>query len=209
MIFIYVNVADEEAMNALKLNVITYFLTSFTSNKFISNSSGRFLYGRKPMGFPNNPSSKRIYARTFGHFDLFVDGHPVIFQNRKAKEFLALLIDRRGSTITTEQAITALWESRPYDTATRNLCNKVGQYLSQKLDSLGIGDILIRERGIKSIDVNKIDCDMYHLLDGDPEAVERFFGDYMIEYSWAEVRVHQLCRIQASYRRKRAGISTY
>lgn len=206
MIFLYVNAADKEAMNTLKLHVITYFLASLTPNESISNPSGYSLYESKPAEIHKNPPSKRVFVKTFGHFDLFIDGQPVIFQNRKAKEFLALLIDRHGGTITTEQAISVLWEDRPNDTATRNLCNKAGQALYKKLESLGIGDIMIWERGIKSIDVSKIDCDMYQLLDGKQEAMEHFFGEYMMEYSWAEERIPYLCRLQTIYRKKRAGI---
>lgn len=46
--------------------------------------------------------NKRIFARTFGHFDLYIDGSPVMFRSAKAKELLALLVDREGGTVTTD-----------------------------------------------------------------------------------------------------------
>ena len=38
---------------------------------------------------------KRIVIRTFGYFDIFVDGGNVPFSCKKAKELLALLVDRK------------------------------------------------------------------------------------------------------------------
>ena len=38
---------------------------------------------------------KRIVIRTFGYFDIFVDGETIPFSCKKAKELLALLVDRR------------------------------------------------------------------------------------------------------------------
>ncbi len=54
-------------------------------------------------------------ARTFGYFDLFVDERPVMFKSAKAKELLAVLVDRQGGTVTTDQIIGTLWEDRPND----------------------------------------------------------------------------------------------
>ena len=36
-----------------------------------------------------------------------------MFKSAKAKELLALLIDRQGGTVTTDQVIGTLWEDRP------------------------------------------------------------------------------------------------
>lgn len=137
-------------------------------------------------------NQKHIYARTFGYFDLFVDGEPVIFKSAKAKELLAFLIDRQGGTVTTDQIITVLWEDRPNDEATQSLCSKIVKTLKRELDEYKIGSILIQKRGIRSIDMRQVDCDMYELMEGSIEAKERFFGDYMLEYSWAEERIHSL-----------------
>ena len=41
--------------------------------------------------------NKRIFARTFGHFDLYIDGSPVMFRSAKAKELLANC-DEAGKT---------------------------------------------------------------------------------------------------------------
>ena len=36
---------------------------------------------------------KRIVIRTFGYFDIFVDGETIPFSCKKAKELLALLVE--------------------------------------------------------------------------------------------------------------------
>ncbi len=135
---------------------------------------------------------KHIYARTFGYFDLFIDGRPIMFKSAKAKELLAFLIDRQGGTVTTDQIITVLWENRPNDEATQSLCSKIVKKLKRELDEYKIGSILIHKRGVRSIDVSQIECDMYELMRGSVKAKEQFFGDYMLEYSWAEGRVEAL-----------------
>lgn len=139
-------------------------------------------------------SQKHIYARTFGYFDLFVDGKPIMFKSAKAKELLAFLIDRQGGTVTTDQIITVLWEDRPNDEATQSLCSKMVRKLKRELDEYKIGNILIHKRGVRSIDVSQIDCDMYELMRGSAKAKEQFLGDYMLQYSWAEGRVEALRR---------------
>ena len=53
--------------------------------------------------------NKRVYFRTFGRFDMFVDGRAVYFENAKAKELLALCVDRRGGIVTIEEAADKLW----------------------------------------------------------------------------------------------------
>lgn len=137
---------------------------------------------------------KRIYARTFGHFDLYVDGQPIMFRSAKAKELLALLIDREGGTVTTEQIICTLWEDRPNDEATQSLCSKVGKTLERELNAHNVGNLVVSSRGVKRLNTDVLDCDLYQLLDRDETAADKFIGEYMLEYSWAENRMALLER---------------
>ena len=56
---------------------------------------------------------KRIVIRTFGYFDIFVDGETIPFSCKKAKELLALLVDRRGGFVTTVARESASCSSMP------------------------------------------------------------------------------------------------
>ena len=58
---------------------------------------------------------KPAYIRTFGRFDLFINGELVIFPI-KGKELLALCVDnKRRDVVTMEEAVDKLWENRLYD----------------------------------------------------------------------------------------------
>lgn len=131
-------------------------------------------------------SKRKIFVRTFGHFDVFINGEPIMFKSAKAKELLAILIDRKGGTLNNEQIITILWEDRPNDCYTQNLCSKVCRKLKNELKKNGIEDILISKRGIHRLDITKFECDMYKLVDTGEVAEHKYFGEYMMEYSWSE-----------------------
>ena len=137
-------------------------------------------------------NSPRLFARTFGHFDFFVNGKPIMFKSNKAKELMALLIDRQGGTVTTDQIIATLWEDRPNDEATQNLCSKIVKTLQDELEKAGVRDLIISSRGVKRIDTEKFDCDLYELLAGNEATAKIFLGEYLSEYSWAEARCSAL-----------------
>ncbi len=137
-------------------------------------------------------NEQRIFARTFGNFDLFVDGRAIMFKSAKAKELLAFLVDRQGGTVSTGQIIATLWEDRPNDEATQNLCSKTAKTLQEELNQHGIGDLLIQSRGVKRVDINMFDCDLYQLLNGEEKAAQKYLGEYMSEYAWAEERAAAL-----------------
>ena len=99
--------------------------------------------------------------RTFGHFDVFVDDEPIMFKSHKAKELLALLVDRRGGTVTTDQIIGTLWEERPNDQYRQNLCSKIGKTLEKELKENNIEHILVSARGIKRVNTSEFRCDFY------------------------------------------------
>ena len=39
---------------------------------------------------------------------------------------------------------------------------------------------------MKTWQYDALDCDYYHMLNGDPDYVQNFKGEYMVDYSWAE-----------------------
>lgn len=130
---------------------------------------------------------KNIRVRTFGSFDVFVDGRPIDFHSAKAKELMALLVDRRGGYLTTEYAFALVWEGRRTSDAGYSLCRKAFARLKTALDAAGIGDILITTAEGRYLDTTKFDCDLYDFLDGDPKARAGYYGEYMSSYTWGEV----------------------
>ena len=53
-------------------------------------------------------------------------------------------------------------------------------------------DIVIRRRGQVAVMTDRLDCDYYHMLEGDMDAVNAYRGEYMVQYSWAELTAGQL-----------------
>jgi hypothetical protein len=133
-----------------------------------------------------NPSKNRIFARTFGHFDLFVDHVPVVFSNQKEKEFLALLIDRNGGTVDTNEAISCLWEDEEISDRISRRYRKLCTTLKNTLAKYDIQHIVVNNHGVRSIDTTAITCDYYELLAGNEFYKNNFHNAYMTDYSWAE-----------------------
>ena len=138
------------------------------------------------------PSGLRLYARCFGPFEVFSQGRPLLFQRRKTKELLAFLIDRRGATCSAEEIGAVLWEDEADLGKTKHQLRNLVSDLRQALEKIGMGDLLIRKSGILAIHAEQLDCDYYQMLRGDPEAINSYRGEYMTQYSWAELTAGKL-----------------
>lgn len=128
----------------------------------------------------------RVTIRTFGYFDVFVDGRPIAFRSEKAKELLALLVDRRGGYVTSADIITALWENEPITGQLRTRCRKVALRLNRTLEANGVGGIVESVRGKRRIVPELVSCDLFDHLSGSADACADFRGSYLKNYSWAE-----------------------
>ena len=151
-------------------------------------------YALESMHLLSRRKKKRIYARTFGHFDLFLDEKPIVFKSPKAKELLALLIDRQGGVVDSDQIIATLWSDRPKDEATQSLCSKLCRTLYQELKQHGIENLIMVSRSNRSINMDMLDSDLYDLLNGNEEASRLYYGEYMSDYEWAEYRNYSLAK---------------
>lgn len=182
MLLIYATGFDQYALQAYSLHALAYLLKPYNLAEL------RYAMETAHMLFSMR-RGKRIFARTFGHFDLYVDGEPIMFKSGRAKEMLAILVDRKGGTVSTEQMIALLWEDRPNDEKSQNLCYKIGKTLEKELEEAGASKILINSRGVRRVDTEQFECDVYQMLDGDKQRAQEFAGEYMTEYSWAEERM--------------------
>ena len=99
----------------LRLAVLT--MVSISSTKFfmgISLDSGSESFDANPDELI---SEKQIIAHLFGSFGLLVDGKAINIRSEKARDLLALLIEKRGAFLSAREAITTLWECGPDDTS--------------------------------------------------------------------------------------------
>jgi two-component SAPR family response regulator len=136
------------------------------------------------------PTPRHVEVRTFGRFDVFAGGMPVYFQNAKAKELLALLVDKRG-TVTMELAVNVLWDDRHYDERVKQLYRKAVSYLHRLFQEVE-PELFVSNRGSCYVNCERFACDYYDLLKGRPEALAAFNGEYMFEYPWAEATLAQI-----------------
>ena len=132
--------------------------------------------------------AQHFWIKTFGNFEVFVDGQPLVFEREKAKEMLAYLVDRCGASVTTEQLAVVLWEDRPYDRTLKNYVSTILGSLRKTLRKVGKEDILIKSRNHLSVNPEKIRCDAYDYEKGIMSSVNSFRGEYMVNYSWAEFK---------------------
>lgn len=124
---------------------------------------------------------KIVFARLFGSFSVMVDGEAVFIRCEKARELLALLIERRGAFVTTREAITLLWECEP-DDKSRARYRKIASRLMAELRKDGIEYIVESDRGARRIVPEYIDCDYYDYRDGLKTPTEALLP----EYTWSE-----------------------
>lgn len=196
MEIIFISAHDEYARNAYKVGAKAYLSKPYTEEEFdttikmlLKLTVGHHLEEAVKPAAEEKSELNRISAKSFGDFDLLVNQRPVLFQNAKAKELLAFLIDRRGSTATNAQIFMALWERQEYSRVTSTYVRRTIRSLKMDLEKAGVEHILITHRNCVSVDVTQFQCDYYDLMHGDMAAARHYNGAYMSQYSWSEVTV--------------------
>ncbi len=144
----------------------------------------------KNLRFPvSEPGLPRVFIKTFGNFDVFIDQQPLLFARSKAKEAFAYLIDRQGATVTAAEIAAVLWEDKPYDRSSQKQTQNVISFMVRTLRDASIEDVLIKGWNRMAVDPSKFACDYYQLLQGSATAVNAYCGEYMANYSWAEMTI--------------------
>ncbi len=133
-----------------------------------------------------------VSIRTFGYFDVFVGEKPIAFRNKKSKELFALLVDRRGGFVSSEEAISFLWEEEPVNQVTLARYRKVALRLKNILEEYGIPDVVESVDGARRIVTEAVQCDLYNYLSGKEEYAQLFKGSYLVNYSWGENTLAEL-----------------
>lgn len=169
---IFVTAYDNYALEAYKMHASGYVSKPASVEKIKIEIEGL----RYPVELK---SSKRLQAKCFGNFEVFVDNEPVKFAYSKSKEVFAYLVDREGSAININELNAVLWEE-DHKSYLRNLISDIQKTLA----SLGVGDVFIKRHNECYIDVDKIDCDAYEYKRNNPNAIRAYRGEYMIQYSW-------------------------
>ncbi|MCR4594047.1 MAG: response regulator [Clostridiales bacterium] len=182
---VFVTGFKEYAYDAFGVNAIGYVLKPYDDEAVFDEIE-------KAAALSGAVATKEIFIKTFGSFDVFVNKKAVHFSSAKSKEFLALLVDRRGSSVSSEQAIATLWPDREYDEASQALFRKVLKSLRTALAEAGISDIFIDGRNQRSVDTTKFRSDLYDFLNDPRGNVSTFQGEYMEGYAFGRQTANQI-----------------
>lgn len=176
---IFVTGHEKYAVEAFSIHATGYLLKPVDEAALERELS--FIYGD-----PDSPA--RIRVQTFGGFELYVDGQPVKFERSKSKELLAYLIDHRGAAVTTGEAYAALFEDASGSVSGKSYFRTIVHGLKNSLKKAGAEEILVKKFNSLAIAPQRIECDYYAFLQGNPIAVNQYHNDYLPAYSWAEPR---------------------
>jgi len=130
---------------------------------------------------------KRVRVQTFGNFEVFVDEHPVLFTRSKTKELFAYLVSRKGALCSNNEIIAVIWEDKDDSSATQSHFRHLVADLIKTFHSLNVEDIIIRKWKQLAVVPGNMSCDFYEMLDGSAKAANSYAGEFMSQYSWAEI----------------------
>ena len=131
---------------------------------------------------------KRIRFHTFGPFEMLVDGEPVRFRSRKAKELMALCVCRDGRPVSIHEIVENLWGEDADGAGYRRVIKE----LADTLRDCGVEEMFLRSRGSLQVRMDMADSDYQRFMGGDQDAICQFQGVFMEQYSWAEPMVYTL-----------------
>jgi len=134
-----------------------------------------------------------LRVQCFGNFEVFDrTGAPLRFKRSKDKELLAAMIDRKGAMSSVAELSSTIFEDRDDDFKMKKQMRVFLSSLKEDLKLAGAENVLIKGWNAYGVDCSLIDCDYLDYLKGDPVAVNSFMGEYMIQYSWAEMTLGEL-----------------
>ena len=198
-VIIFVTAYSQYALEAFRLHVHGYILKPLTADR-VKEELEHALEEKKreqPEQEDLAPDSDlkqrqknlqdQLKVQCFGDFEVYWKNMPLIFGRRQTKELLAFLVDRRGAACTPEEIARVLWTNGDDPAGLSGQVRILLKDLKRVLDTIGREDIVISRGGKISIRKDAIDCDYYRMLRGDMDAVNSYEGEYMTQYSWAEI----------------------
>ena len=132
-----------------------------------------------------NEAALKIHC--FGNFEVLDNqGNKIDFKRNQSKEVLAYLIDRHGFPVTTKDIAVDVLEQAPDNINALKYASALIRGAVKDLSEAGYYDIIVKSNKTIRINIDLINCDYYHLMDGDVTQWHQYHNEYMKEYSWAE-----------------------
>ena len=179
---LFVTGYSQYAVDAFALHASGYLLKPVRREQLAAEVE--YISSHRPAGGASAGASA-VFVRTFGNFDVFVDGAPIGFARSKSRELLAYLVDRQGGSITRAQAFAVLWREREYNRAMQKQLDVIVRSLRDTLRSHRIDRIMEVRSGCLRVFPEQFECDLYSFLAGSAQAVNAYRGEYLSEYAWA------------------------
>lgn len=186
---VFVTGYDSYTMDAMNLHASGYILKPVTEEKVRRELSDL----RYP---PLIKADAILRIKCFGNFEVYTPkGDIVHFDRSKAKELLAYLVYRNGSSCSIKELAATIFEDDPYDRKQQSYIQKIVSSLMQTLRSIHCEKLIHKKYNSIAIDRTLIDCDYYSFMDMDIHAINAYAGEFMNQYSWAEFVVGYLDEI--------------
>ena len=126
---------------------------------------------------------KLLVVKCFGNFEVYANDEKLLFKRLKTKELFAFLVDRKGAGMTAKQICATLFPDDMDDNKNAAYLRQLVLDLKNTLKTVGAEKVLRHETPCYRVDTSLIQCDYLSYLEtGKPE----FYGEYMMQYSWAE-----------------------
>ena len=164
----------EYAVSAFQLHVAGYLMKPITAEAVQKELD--HIKGLKA-------TEKLLDIKCFGNFEVFYNGEILPFKRKKAKELLAVLVDRNGAGLTAKQICAMLFPDDTDDSKNAAYLRQLVMDLRHTLKTIRAEEVLRHDTPYYRIDPNLVKCDYFSFLEtGKPG----FHGEYMTQYSWAE-----------------------
>lgn len=173
---IFVTAHAQYALDAIQLRASGYILKPATQEALREEVRNLRMPG---------PPTHRVVVRTFGSFEVLVDGSPLHFARSKSKELFALLIDREGKDVPNATACALLWPGKECNFSLQRQLQTVIGEMCKAFSACGAEGVIVRNRHSLAVDTAQVDCDVYRMKQGDMRAFNAFQGKYMEGYPWA------------------------
>lgn len=170
---------SEYAIEAFKIHVSGYLLKPITA-KAVQDEIDHI----KQEKAKGKNTDKLLTVKCFGNFEVYAQGKILNFKRLKSKELLAVLVDRRGVGMTAKQICSIMWSTVDDDSKHMTYMRQLFVDLRNALRYADAEEVLQQNGYNYFLNTELIDCDYFNYLQtGEP----KFHGEYMMQYSWAEL----------------------
>jgi len=181
---IFVTAYSDYALDAFGLHPSGYLMKPATADKVRAELEN--------LRYPLPPAPGALRVQCFGKFEAFAAGKPLSFSYQKTKELLAYLVDRRGAACNTAELCAVLWEDKPDTAELHDYLRKLISDLRHTLNAAGAGEVFVKSRNSFAVVPGTFDCDYYRMLHSEIAAINTYTGEYMTQYSWADMTLGTL-----------------